>query len=49
MFTVSSARIVLGEDQGIVREGLHALIDREPEAAMSGEAGAVVECAGILP
>jgi DNA-binding NarL/FixJ family response regulator len=49
MFTVSSARIVLGEDQGILREGLGALIEREPDAAVSGEAGAVTDGVGVLP
>jgi hypothetical protein len=47
MFTVSSARIVLGEDQGILREGLGALIEREADAAVSGEAGA--DGVGVLP
>ena len=48
-FTMRFARVVLGEDQGILREGLRALIDRDPDAAMSGEADAVADGAGVLP
>jgi hypothetical protein len=48
VFTVSSARILLGEDQGILGEGLPALSDREPDAAASGEAGAVTDGVGVL-
>ena len=40
---------MLGKGQGILREGLRALIDREPDAAVIGEAGAVADGVRVLP
>jgi len=48
MFTMTSASIVLVEDHAILREGLRALIELEPDLKVVGEAGTAAEAVRVV-
>jgi len=48
MFTMTSATIVLVEDHAILREGLRALIELEPDLKVVGEAGTGAEAVRVV-
>src|SRR3984893_4780787 len=46
--TLTSARIVLVEDHAILREGLRALIELEPDLRVVGEASTGADCVRVV-
>jgi DNA-binding NarL/FixJ family response regulator len=49
MFTMRFAGIVFVEDQAILREGLRALIELQPDLRVVGQASTGADVEGVLP